>query len=194
MLTQPFYLGRYEVTQQQYEQIMEVSFSRIHGRDLPVDQVTWDEAQEFCKKASEKAGLAVRLPTEAQWEHGCRAGTKTTYYTGDTKRDLDRAGWYYLNSESKPHPVGQKTPNVWGVYDMHGNVAEWCSDWYADYGAAGATDPQGPSTGRSRVLRGGSWYDDPVRSRSAVRNGAAPDGRNMYVGFRVAADVPSKAP
>jgi formylglycine-generating enzyme required for sulfatase activity len=127
----------------------------------------------------------VRVPTEAEWEHACRAGTRTTYYTGDLDADLDRAGWYGANSGGKTHPVGEKAQNAWGVHDMHGNVWEWCADWYEDYGAESATDPQGPTEGQGRVLRGGSWGYDPGLCRSARRNGINPDNRNNFIGFRV---------
>jgi formylglycine-generating enzyme required for sulfatase activity len=193
-LTQPFYTGKFEVTQEQYEQIMGTNPSCFKGRDLPVEQVSWDEAQGFCKKASGKTGTVVRLPTDAEWGYACRAGTKTTYHAGDAEADLDRAGWYGNNSKSRTHPVGQKVPNAWGVYDTHGNVWEWCADWYEAYKAEAAVDPQGPAQGQSRVLRGGSWSNTPRGCRSALRFRHYPDRRNFAFGFRVAADVPPKAP
>jgi len=136
--------------------------------------------------------LVVRLPTEAEWERACRAGTKSTYYTGDSDADLDRAAWYGKNSRNTTHPVGQKIPNPWGLYDMHGNMLEWCADRFETYKAEAAENPQGPAQGADRVLRGGSWNYLPGRCRSASRAGHFPDAR--FVGFRVAADVPSKAP
>ena len=189
-LTRPYYIGKFEVTQEQYQQIMGVNSSDFKGQNLPVENVSWDEAQEFCKKASEKTGLTVRLPTEAEWEHACRAGTRTTYCTGDGEADLDRAAWYYKNSNETTHPVGQKTANAWGVYDMHGNVWEWVQDFYEPYKAGAATDPVGPSQGQYRVLRGGSWDDIPRDCRSANRLWINPDYRYNIVGFRVAAWVP----
>jgi formylglycine-generating enzyme required for sulfatase activity len=189
-LTNPYYVGKYEITQEQYQQIMGNNPSRFKGRDLPVETVSWDDAQEFCKKVSEKTGSVVRLPTDAEWERACRAGTKTTYYTGDAETDLDRAGWYDKNSKSATHPVGQKTPNAWGVHDMHGNVWEWCADWYEDYRAEAATDPQGPTEGRCRVLRGGSWDDSPGNCRSVRRLGFDPGYRSINFGFRVVWLVP----
>ena len=144
--------------------------------------------------ASQASGQMVRLSTEAEWEYACRAGTKTAFYTGDTEADLDRAGWYGKNSNNTTHPVGQKIPNAWGEYDMHGNVWEWCADWYGDYIAGAATDPQGPTQGQYRVLRGGSWGDIRGACRSAERYCRSPLCRLYFYGFRVAADVPSKAP
>ena len=206
ILTKPFYLGKFELTQEQFQQVMGGNPSYFKGRDLPVENVSWDEAQEFCKKASEKTGHAIRLPTDAEWEFACRAGTRTAYYTGDGEADLDRAGWYGENSGGTTHPVGQKVPNAWGLYDMYGNVWEWCVDWYGDYSAEAVTDPQGPVQGQyrvtgtsgipdqCRVVRGGSWGFDPKVCRSAIRFGLAPGFRDYIVGFRLAADVPPKAP
>jgi formylglycine-generating enzyme required for sulfatase activity len=193
-LTKPYYLGRFEVTQEQYQQEMETNPSAVQGHDLPVESVSWNDAQEFCKKASERTGQMVRLPTEAEWEHACRAGTKTAYYTGDGEADLDRAGWYDKNSGGTTHPVGQKTPSAWRLYDMHGNVVEWCQDFYEPYKAEAAMDPGGPSQGQCRVLRGGSWFGPPRVCRSASRGRYTPEPRLSDFGFRVAADVPPKAP
>jgi formylglycine-generating enzyme required for sulfatase activity len=193
-LTEPYHLGRFEVTQEQYEQVMGVNPSRFKGRDLPVENVSWRDAQDFCKKVSEKTGLTVRLPTEAEWECACRAGTRTTYYTGDTDADRDRAAWYYKNSGNTTHPVGQKTPNAWGVHDMHGNVWEWCQDFYGRYKAEAVVDPQGLPEPAGRVLRGGSWVGNPGYCRSASRFWVDPGCREKAIGFRVAVSVPPKAP
>ena len=189
-LTKPYYLGKFEVTQEQYQQVTGVNPSQFEGRDLPVETVSWNKALEFCKKASGKTGLTVRLPTEAEWEHACRAGTRTTYNSGPAEADLDQAAWYDNNSGNRTHPVGQKKPNAWGLYDMHGNVWEWCADWHEDYGAKAVTDPQGAAQGQHRVLRGGSWTSDPSHCRSAVRGRSGPDGCLYALGFRVALDVP----
>jgi formylglycine-generating enzyme required for sulfatase activity len=189
-LTKPYYLGKFEVTQGQYQQVMGVNPSDFKGQNLPVENVSWDDAQEFCKKASGKTGHAIRLPTDAEWEHACRAGTKTTYYTGDAEADLDRSGWYDKNSGNTTHPVGQKTPNAWGVYDMHGNVWEWCQDFYEPYKAEAAADPQGPAQGQYRVLRGGSWFFNPRFCRSAIRFRFVPDLRDFNLGFRVVGSSP----
>jgi len=193
-LTKPFYFGKFEVTQEQYQQVMARNPSQFKGRGLPVEMVSWDDAQEFCKKVSEKTGHSVRLPTGAEWEYACRAGTKTTHYTGDAETDLDRAAWYYRNSNRMTHPVGQKVPNAWGLYDMHGNVWEWCAEWYAGYGAEAATDPRGPERGSSRVRCGGSCRNTPKCCRSSSRDRSSPDDRECWNGLRVAAEAPSKTP
>ena len=193
-LTKPFHIGKFEVTQEQYRQVMGTNPSHFRGRDLPVEMVSWDDALEFCKKASERTGKTVRLPTEAEWEYACRAGTKTAYYTGDGEADLDQAAWHIKNSDNTTHPVGQKVPNAWGLCDMHGNVLEWCQDVYALYKAEAATDPQGPPQGQCPVLRGGSWYVTPSSCRSPSRFKYPRVLRNNFFGFRVAVNVPSKAP
>ena len=192
-LTKPFYIGRFEVTQDQYVHVAGENpsqFSQPRGQGLPVVLVSWDDAQEFCREVGKKTGLTVRLPTEAEWEHACRAGTRTMYCTGDTEADLDRVAWYDKNSGNRAHPVGQKAPNAWGVHDMHGNVWEWCADRYADYGTGAVTDPQGPAEGADRVLRGGSWGIDPGGCRSANRGGSSPDARGDRHGFRVVGSLP----
>ncbi|MCY3023293.1 MAG: formylglycine-generating enzyme family protein [Planctomycetota bacterium] len=194
-LTTPFYLGKYEVTQEQYVQVMGTNPSRFKGANLPVESVSWDEAQEFCKKASEKTGQSVRLPTEAEWEFACRGGTTTTYYSGDAEADLARAAWSGANSGSKTHPVGQKTPNAWGLYDMHGNVWERCIDYVQEqYIPQPAVDPQGPPQGQDRVARGGSWSGNPVSCRSTSRGRCLPNLRRDYLGFRVVVVLAPSAP
>ncbi|MCY3021712.1 MAG: formylglycine-generating enzyme family protein [Planctomycetota bacterium] len=184
-LTMLFHMGKYPVTQEQYAQVMGTNPSHFKGQDLPVETVSWDNAAEFCKKVSEKTGLIVRLPTDAEREFACRAGTTTTYYTGDTEADLGRAAWYSANSGGKTHPVGQKEPNAFGLYDVHGNVWEWCQDWYEGYKPGAVVDPQGPSDGQVRVLRGGAWYDIAGICRSARRLRLTPARRYYYLGFRV---------
>jgi len=191
-LTEPFHMGKYEITQEQYELVMGTNRSTLTGHDLPVGAASWDDAQEFCRNASEWTGLAVRLPTEAEWEYACRAGTRTTYYTGDAYEDLDRAAWYVENSNGTIHPVGKKVPNAWGVHDMHGNVSEWVLDCWGPYRSEAAVDPQGPAQGTQRVKRGGSWA--PGRWRSASRFADYPGHHFNGIGFRVVADVPPKAP
>src|SRR6185436_4361946 len=141
------YLGKYEVTQEQYQQVMGKNHSRFQGQALPVGTVSWDEAQEFCQKASKESGLTVRLPTEAEWEYACRAGTRSAYYSGDSEAKLDQAAWYYGNSKDTTHPVGQKEPNAWGVYDLHGNVWEWCQNWHEAYIEQPLVNPQGSPQG-----------------------------------------------
>ena len=156
------YLGTNEVTQGQYEKVMGDNPSEFKGEENPVDSVNWEEAVSFCQKLSEMpeekaAGREYRLPTEAEWEYACRAGSTTSYSFGETEKSLEEYAWFGGNSGDMTHPVGEKKPNRWGLYDMHGNVLEWCQDWYADGPPDASTDPQGPNRGLTRVLRGGSW-------------------------------------
>jgi formylglycine-generating enzyme required for sulfatase activity len=190
-LTKPYYLGRFEVTQEQYMEVVGANPSQFKGRDLPVEMVSWEDAQEFCKKASEKAGWAVRFPTDAEWENACRAGTRTNYCNGDALSDLDQVGWHCHNSGEVTHPVGRKTPNPWGLYDMHGNVWEWCQEQYGAF----HPDLRDPEWRDRRVVRGGSCCCTlSTFCRSSARGGYGPGWRLKDVGFRVAADVPPKAP
>jgi formylglycine-generating enzyme required for sulfatase activity len=170
-----FEMSATEITQGQYKAVMGMNPSRFTGDDyLPVERVNWGNAVAFCRELSQKTGSEFRLPTEAEWEYACRAGTTTKYHTGNSKSDLARADWYGGNSGKKTHPVGQKTPNAWGLYDMHGNVWEWCADWYGNYSSGSATNPMGPSSGSDRVARGGSWISDASICRSAFRSGHYP--------------------
>lgn len=171
-LSKAFLMSATEVTQAQWMTIMNRNPSVDRGggyvgNELPVCNVSWDDAVLFCKKLSEKEKRTYRLPTEAEWEYACRAGTTTEYHTGNGERALAEAGWYGIfdgpdprwsrsGQSNETHPVGQKKANAWGLYDMHGNVMEWCSDWYGDYGASGVTDPAGPAQGNWRVARGGA--------------------------------------
>ena len=193
-LTTPFYMGKFPVTQEQYQQVMGTNPSVFNGKDNPVDQISWDDAHDFCKSLSGKSGQIVRLPTEAEWEFSCRAGTITAYYSGDMQTDLDRVGWYRSNSKSTTHGVGQKEANAFGLYDMHGNVRQWCQDWWQPdyYSKSPAEDPQGPAEGSARVLRGGCWDFLPWLCRSAYRLGLLPRGGGSYLGFRVVVPVKSK--
>ncbi len=198
-ITKPFYLGVYQVTQGQYQQVVGQNRSEFDGVENPVEMVSWDDAIEFCRKLSAlpeeaAAGNVYRLPTEAEWEYSCRAGTTTRFNFGDHKTDLVDHAWYDDNSD-KTRPVGNKLPNAWGLYDMHGNVWEWCQDWYRDYPSGSVTDPAGPtsgsmptgpSTGSTRVLRGGSWNHFAVHCRSADRYWNFPSYCSFSVGFRVA--------
>jgi formylglycine-generating enzyme required for sulfatase activity len=185
-LSKPFYMGVTTVTQAQYRAIMGTSPSRFEGKANPMDTVSWNDAVEFCKQLSEKARRTVRLPTEAEWEYACRAGTKTRFSFGDDQADLGDYGWYMDNAGDTTHPVGQKKPNPWGLYDMHGNILEWCSDWCAVYAEGPATDPTGPATGDAHMLRGGGWSYDAQHCRAAFRFWDLPD-HSGYVGFRVVA-------
>jgi len=195
-LTKPFYMGKYEATQAQYLQILGHNPSRFQGPTNPVEFVTWEDASEFCKQASVASKETVRLPTEAEWEYACRAGTQTVYSSGDQAADLDRVAWHHGNSKRSTHPVGEKAPNGFGLYDMHGNLWEWCSDWYADtyYATSPSDDPQGPAIGKERVVRGGSWSNPPRACRAAYRLCGYPEMHDSAVGFRVVVEVSSRAP
>jgi formylglycine-generating enzyme required for sulfatase activity len=159
------------------------------GTINPVETVFWADAVEFCGKlsampAEKTAGHVYRLPTEAEWEYACRAGTTTAYGFGDDASGLGDYGWFDDNSDSSTHSVGEKKPNAWGLYDMHGNVWEWCQDWYGDYPSGSATDPTGATSGYG-VIRGGSWVNNAGSCRSANRRRSTPEGRSSYLGFRV---------
>jgi formylglycine-generating enzyme required for sulfatase activity len=192
-ISKPFYMGIYAVTQKQYEQIMVKTPSFIKGAQNPVETVSWDDAVEFCKALSQKTGKRVTLPTEAQWEYACRAGSTTRFSYGDDNEyaNLGDYAWYLGNIT---HPVGQKKPNAWGLYDMHGNVEQWCSDWYAEdyYANSTKTDPTGAASGTYRVMRGGCCFRLPQYCRSAFRNECAPVYRHYSIGFRVVVLLDSK--
>ena len=186
-MTQPFYMGKYEVTQEQYEAVMGADPSHFKGARNPVEQVSWNDAQEFSRKVSRRTGKTVRLPTEAEWEYACRAGSRTPFCSGDSDNQLGEYAWYRENSGTETHAVGTKKPNAWGLYDMHGNVCEWCLDWYDSdyYKNSPMNDPTGPWAGTARVLRGGSWLFTPGECRSALRYGDDPARTNAIRGFRV---------
>jgi len=189
-LTKPYELGQTLITQAQWQAVMGSNPSHFRGDNLPVEQVSNGDAIAFCNKLNEISGRHYRLPTEAEWEYACRAGTTTQFNTGDGEKAMAEAGWYLGNSKDTTHAVGQKKPNVWGLYDMHGDVCEWCSDWYGDYPSGDATDPHGPDYGTSRVLRGGSLASNPAENcRSAYRTNAPADLRRGDIGFRVARDL-----
>jgi formylglycine-generating enzyme required for sulfatase activity len=189
-ITKPFYMGKYEVTQAQWQRVMGNNPSPVKGSDkLPVETVSWDDCQDFLKKVNAMGPGVFRLPTEAEWEYACRAGTTTRFYSGDDDGGLDAIAWHGRNSGKKPHEVGGKAANPFGLYDMSGNVWEWCSDWFAPYANAGETDPTGPGAGTYRVLRGGSWGYAPQGCRSAQRLWSLPNSRNDAAGFRVAVDL-----
>jgi formylglycine-generating enzyme required for sulfatase activity/serine/threonine protein kinase len=188
-ITKPFYLGKYEVTQAQWQAVMDNNPSNFKG-DLqrPVEQVSWEDAVAFCERLTHKERKTYRLPTEAEWEYACRAGSTTKWCFGDSDSELGDYAWYRSDSNSTTHAAGGKKPNAWGLYDMHGNVWEWCSDWYESgyYGSSPSDDPKGPSSGAGRVLRGGSWNFDAWYSRSAFRLWFPPADRIRGLGFRVA--------
>ncbi|HOG91722.1 MAG TPA: SUMF1/EgtB/PvdO family nonheme iron enzyme [Smithella sp.] len=187
-ISKSFYMQTTPVTQGQWQRIMGYNYSYFKGDlNLPVEQVSWDSVQEFVHMINKKEKTdKYRLPTEAQWEYAARAGTSTMFYTGNSEEDLARAGWYGKNSENRTHPVGQKTPNAWGLYDMLGNVAEWVQDFFGDYPNGSAVDPEGPLNGFERINRGGSWYYNATQCRCANRRSNSPKHENnKYVGFRL---------
>ena len=165
-LTGGFWLAKTPVTQKQWKSVMGNNPSRFKGETLPVESVSWNKAQQFCQKTG------LQLPTEAQWEYACRAGSSGSH--SGTGR-LDEMGWHCGNSEGQTHPVAQKKANAWGFYDMHGNVEEWCADWFGGYPRNRVTDPTGPASGKRRVLRGGGCWNLQPDCRSAARNGNYPE-------------------
>lgn len=182
------YMDTHEVTQKSYETLMQQNPSKSKGPDKPVEQVDWYHAVLFCNMRSLKEGLkpcydsktlacdynanGYRLPTEAEWEYACRAGTRESYSFGNDAAKLKACAWFKANAGQTSHPVGQKSPNAWGLYDMHGNVAEWCQDFYSEtfYSKSPGKDPRGPAGGDKCVLRGGSWRTSEDGCRSAARN------------------------
>ena len=195
-LSQPFYLGKYEVTQAQWQAVLggNPSWFDNCGGNCPVETISWDDAQKFIDELNRReGGETYRLPTEAEWEYAARAGTQTAYHFGNAVSELQRYAWYgdrggFFSSGTGPHPVGQKRPNEWGLYDMHGNVWEWVADWYGAYPRGAVTDPRGPWTGTNRVARGGSWHFNAHYCRAADRFSGSPVIRNhnQNHGFRLA--------
>ncbi len=201
-----FYMGKYPVTQKEWQEVVGANPSYFKGDDLPVEKVSWFKAVQYCNKLSRKEGLVpaygisccgnsrtiswnreangYRLPTEAEWEYACRAGAATAYNTGAAISD--DTGWYSANSGNKTHPAGQKPANTWGLYDMHGNVLEWCWDWYGSYANSAQTDPVGALSGVDRMIRGGSWGNLAQFLRSAYRVHYTPSSRYYFLGFRLA--------
>jgi formylglycine-generating enzyme required for sulfatase activity/predicted Ser/Thr protein kinase len=197
-ITKPFYLGVYEVTQQQYATIMGVrpwqgKKDVKEAPDYPATYVSWHDALEFCGKLSEQEGVVYRLPYEAEWEYACRAGTATIFSYGNDTSKLEEYAWFRENAdranEKYGHRIGQNSPNRWGLFDMHGNVYEWCQDWRADYPQKDVVDPKGLERGTLRVRRSGSFGSSSTNVRSANRGGSSPSSRSGYNGFRVARTV-----
>jgi|GEM_PF-1940628 len=194
-LTKGFYMQTTQVTQKQWQMIMGDNPSHFkNDKNCPVEQISWDDAQEFIRKLNEKEGTdKYRLPTEAEWEYACRAGTTTPFHFGKCL-STDQANYngnYPLEGcpkgeyRKKTVPVGSFAPNAWGLYEMHGNVWEWCHNWYGEYTADAATDPLGPSSGSGRVLRGGGWFNGARNCRTAARDNVTPGNRYDYSGFRL---------
>lgn len=193
-ITKPFYMGVHEITLAQWKAIMGAAPFGSVEEDSTTRRVSWEDCQRFAAKFKQRLakGQTCRLPTEAEWEYACRAGSKGTYCFGDSPSLLGDYAWFKDNSGGRPHPVGRKKPNAWGLYDMHGNVFEWCADWFGAYGASAVRDPIGPGSGEARVLRGGGYGASASMSRSAVRLGMPPTKQDGYYGFRlvVEMDVP----
>jgi formylglycine-generating enzyme required for sulfatase activity len=186
-ITRPFYLGRYDVTQREWQKLMGANPSKFPGEDNPVEEVSWEDAKAFLAKA----GGGLTLPTEAQWEYACRAGTDTPYSFGQGVNNLNRYAWFSGDGGNHTHPVGLTAPNPWELADMHGNVRQWCADWYDSeyYKSSPTDDPQGPASGAFRVARGGSWMNLPQGCRSASRDWGAPTATLPYRGFRAAKEI-----
>ncbi len=187
-ISQGFWLAKYQVTQAQWCAVMGNSPSRFAGADRPVENVSWNDCYEYIRRLNARQEERFRFPTEAEWEYACRAGTTTAYSFGDAISDLEHYAWYKKNSRATTHRVGQKRPNVWGLHDMHGNVWEWCQDWYAEYPASFSMDPKGPPDGSSRVVRGGSWGGEDLSCRSARRKRRQSDEQLSSCGLRLCRD------
>ena len=206
ILTKSFYMQTTEVTQMQWEQVMGAGTNPSTfiacGMDCPVEQVSWNDAQNFIdalnasesrSKCNTTPNTCYSLPTESQWEYAARGGTLTAFYSGAITNtsctpldsNLNKIGWYCGNAVSTTHPVAQMEPNTWGLYDMSGNVYEWCEDWYGPYSDGPVTDPTGAASGSYRVLRGGTWYYHASLARSAFRSYTAPENSYYDIGFRL---------
>jgi formylglycine-generating enzyme required for sulfatase activity len=185
-----FYIGQYEVTQGQWKTIMGSNLSDFSfcGDTCPVEMISWNDTQEFIQKLNSKTGKSYRLPTEAEWEYAARSGGKKEKYAGTSSdSELSSYAWYNFNSDNETHPVGKKKPNGIGIYDMSGNVYEWCQDWFSSdyYKNKPRNNPQGPSSDSKRVFRGGSWLNEPQLLRASDRNDDDPSIRHRRIGFRL---------
>ena len=184
-LTNDYYMGKYEVTQALWKTVMGSNPSNFKGDNLPVEQVSWDDCQEFIDKLNSMTGRKFRLPTEAEWEYAARGGMKSRGYRYSGSGNISDVAWYTDNSDSKTHPVGTKQSNELGLYDMAGNVSEWCQDWYGSYVSSFQTNPTGAVSGSDRVACGGSWYNDARICRSSFRSHCTPDARYGNLGLRL---------
>ncbi len=189
-ITKPFYMAATELTYGQYKAVMEDSTLKFDDPSLPV-YLSWNQATEYCAKLSTLQGATFRLPTEAEWEYACRAGSVARWcYPSNDMADLMLFAWFGETSNNKPHPVGRRRPNAWGLYDVHGNLNEWCSDWYAEnYKDAKNVDPTGPADGTLKVIRGGCYSDPHVKCRIGWRFGIKPDGTYAQNGMRIVREV-----
>lgn len=193
-ISQSFYLQVTPVTQGQWRAVMGTNPSSFQnsGEDCPVEQVSWHDTQQFIRRLNGRREGTYRLPTEAEWEYAARAGSTTAFANGeiislfcDHDANLDDTGWYCGNSGWDTHPVGLKTQNAWDIYDMHGNVYEWCQDWYGSYPTSSLLDPEGPASGFRKVMRGGSWFSSAKACRLATRLHMSPNSKSAFMGFRV---------
>lgn len=199
----PFAIDKFEVTQEEYQRVMGDNPSKFKGRNNPVEQVRWSDAVRYCNERSRQEGLepaydlktwtcrfeanGYRLPTEAEWEYAARAGTATAYSFGDSDANLQQHAWFKINARGKPKPVGQRRPNAWGLHDIHGNVWEWCNDFYkVDYYLESTKkDPKGPEAGKNKVLRGGCWNSNADACRSAYRYNENPAYTDACFGYDI---------
>ena len=180
-----YYIGQTEVTQELWQAVMGSNPSNFSGTNLPVEQVSWEDCQTFCTKLNELTGKNFRLPTEAEWEYAARGGNKSQGYKYSGSNTIDDVAWYSDNCSSTTHPVGSKAPNELGIYDMSGNVMEWCSDLYGDYSSSAQTNPTGPDTGDNRLNRGGCWYYFGKWCRVSFRYNGVPWSRRNFRGLRL---------
>ncbi len=180
-----YYICKYEVTQALWQEVMGSNPSRFKGDNLPVESVSWNDCQVFISKLNAMTGQHYRLPTEAEWEFAARGGNSSRGYKYSGSSTLSDVAWYGENSGNKTHLVGTKSPNELGLYDMIGNVREWCSDWYGDYNSSAQTNPAGPSRGTYRVYRGGGWFDNARLCRASCRSNYAPGYRYGDLGLRL---------
>jgi len=191
-ISKTFYMGKYEVTQSQWSEIMNNNPSEFKDDIRPVERVSWNDVQEFIQKLNNKEEtIKYSLPTEAEWEYAARADTESTYcFSGDIKI-LSQYAWYRKNSAGKTHPIGQLKPNAWGLYDVHGNVHEWCQDWFDRnyYSQSPSNSPLGPSSGLAKVSRGGDWGSEDWYCRCASRSLSSPNRRSNRLGFRLVSMV-----
>jgi formylglycine-generating enzyme required for sulfatase activity len=188
-IRRPFYLSKYEVMQRQYRALTGTNPSQVQGDDLPVTNVSWEEAVAFARHASEALKRPLRLPTDAEWEYAARAGTGTMVYTGNDEAAVYAAGWCGGNGDHRMHAVGEKPPNAFGLFDMIGNVREWTQDIYGPESTGDVTDPTGPTQGDLRISRGGAYTGRLAVCRAAIRNVEPPTKSNGIIGVRLAMDA-----